>query len=136
MRNPIKPRVLVVEDDPHTRALISVWLGDEGCEVIGVPDGAAAIEVLGELTPDVAVLDLMMPGVDGLTLLRFMRERPATQATPVVILTARSDDDTAWESWTAGCDYFVGKPFEPEALAAAVLRLVRGAVPERSARPA
>lgn len=117
------PRILIAEDDPATRALLVDLLDAEGFDVEAAPNGTRAVEIVRASAPDLALLDIMMPGVDGLEVLKFIRHWPATATIPVVILTARDDDVTTWAGWTAGCDYFLTKPFEPEDLISTVARL-------------
>lgn len=118
------PRVFVAEDDPSIRSLIVQVLRLEGHEVAEFADGGSVREALqSSQTPDLVVLDIMMPHVDGLALLSEIRSQSVTQALPVVLLTAKADDATTWAGWSSGCDYYMTKPFEPEELVAAVHRL-------------
>jgi DNA-binding response OmpR family regulator len=119
----MKPKILIAEDDPATRALLVDLLEAEGFDVDAAPNGTRAVELIRAATPDLALLDIMMPGVDGLEVLKFIRHWPPTATIPVVILTARDDDVTTWAGWTAGCDYFLSKPFEPDVLISTVTRL-------------
>ena len=81
-------RVLVVEDEPDIRAAVSETLADEGYEVVSAPDGAAALSLLDGQLPDVAVVDLMMPGMDGPAFLRECRAHPRGADMQVVLITA------------------------------------------------
>src|SRR5687768_11977239 len=115
------PRIMVAEDDPSIRSLITQLLRLEGHEVAEFADGGAALEALRtSQTPDLVVLDIMMPQVDGLALLGEIRSQTTTSTVPVVMLTAKADDSTTWAGWSAGCDYYMTKPFEPEDLLSAV----------------
>jgi CheY-like chemotaxis protein len=119
-------KVLIAEDDPAIRSLISQVLSLEGYEVHAFGDGQKALEALRtSSTPAAVVLDIMMPVVDGLALLAEIRGTPATQTTPVVMLTAKADDASTWAGWAGGCDYYMTKPFEPDDLISAVNRLVQ-----------
>ena len=113
--------VLVVEDDEVIRGMLVFLLEGEGHDVEAAADGAEALEVLRRRTPDCVVLDLMMPGVDGLTVLRTRQAEGIGADARVVVLTARSGTDDAVWCWEAGADEFLTKPFEPERL----LRTVR-----------
>lgn len=113
--------VLVVEDDEVIRGMLVFLLEGEGHDVEAAADGAEALEVLRRRTPDCVVLDLMMPGVDGLTVLRTRQAEGLGADARVVVLTARSGTDDAVWCWEAGADEFLTKPFEPERL----LRTVR-----------
>jgi DNA-binding response OmpR family regulator len=108
-------RILVVDDDEATRDMVRAVLEAEGYAVTCADDGFAALRAVEHARPDCVVLDVMMPVMDGHAVLGRIRagERPAL---PVVMLTARADDDQAWLAWTEGVDYFLAKPFDPEEL--------------------
>ncbi len=113
--------MLVVEDDEVIRGMLVFLLEGEGHTVEQAADGAEALEILRRRTPECIVLDLMMPGVDGLTVLRTRQEEGFAADARVVVLTARSGTDDAVWCWEAGADEFLTKPFEPERL----LRIIR-----------
>jgi len=113
--------VVVVEDDEVIRGMLVFLLEGEGHTVEQAADGAEALEILRRRTPECIVLDLMMPGVDGLTVLRTRQEEGFAADARVVVLTARSGTDDAVWCWEAGADEFLTKPFEPERL----LRIIR-----------
>ena len=115
--------VLIVEDDPALRSMVSSVLELDGYDVTVVADGRKALETLRSAPFAAVVLDIMLPGVDGISILRTIREDPAMWSIPVVILTAKADDLTTWEGWKAGCDYYMTKPFDPAELAAILHRL-------------
>lgn len=117
-------RLLVAEDDPATAGLITDVLELEGIEVTVVPDGDIALGCLDRRMPDLVILDIMMPRVSGLTVLRRMRERPEMRTLPVILLTAKADPQTIWQGWEAGCDLYLTKPFRPSELIDAVSRLL------------
>ncbi len=108
--------ILVVDDDPSVRALVRDVLECEGHTVRLVPDGYAALRAVAAERPDCVVLDVMMPGMDGHEVLARLRATPSGLELPVVMLTAAADDANAWQGWSAGVDYFLGKPFDPEVL--------------------
>ncbi len=85
--------VLVVDDLPQNVRLLDAILSPRGYEVIGVGSGAEAIAVLGERTPDIVLLDILMPGMDGYAVCRHIREEPATAFLPVVMITASGDQE-------------------------------------------
>jgi DNA-binding response OmpR family regulator len=118
------PKILIAEDDPAIRSLISQILSLEGYDVASFSEGAGAQEALHASAPDLVVLDIMMPNVDGLTLLEDIRSTETTRSIPVVLLTAKADDSTTWAGWSGGCDYYMTKPFEPDELIATVNRLI------------
>ena len=110
-------RILFADDDPGMRALVVINLEAEGFVVTTAPDGIAALEEFERVHPDLVVLDVMMPGLDGLEVLQELRNRPAAAGIPIVLLTAKATDADVWEGWKAGADYYMTKPFKPEDLA-------------------
>jgi len=118
-------RVLVVEDDPDIVELIDHYLRAEGFEVEGVRDGREAIERLRGGSYDVVILDLQLPGMDGLTLCAELRRDKRTHALPVIMLTARSDEADRVVGLEVGADDYVVKPFSPKELVARVRALLR-----------
>ena len=107
-------RILYAEDDPAMRTLFEMNLEAEGFDVHLVADGDAAYHAAHELMPDLIVLDIMMPGRDGYTVLRELKDDPRTQHIPVVLLTAKATDEDVWEGWQSGADYYITKPFNVE----------------------
>src|SRR6478672_1023761 len=119
-------RALIVDDDKEICTLLCTYLADFGIEARGVHDGAAMRRALAEQTPDVIILDLMLPGEDGLTLCRHLR---ATGNIPVIMLTARGEPADRVVGLELGADDYVVKPFDPRELVArvhTVLRRARG----------
>ena len=116
-------RVLLVEDEPNIVESLTFLLGKAGFDVVTEPDGKAALEaVLGD-PPDVLILDVMLPGLDGFEILRRLRADARGQGLKIIILTAkgqRVDRQTAHEG---GADLFITKPFSNNDLIAAVTRL-------------
>jgi two-component system response regulator MprA len=115
-------RVLVVDDERSLRELLAYGLGQAGFSVRTVADGSAAFPVLQAWQPDVIVLDVMLPGRDGLTLLPEFR---SLTTAPVVMLTARTELDEKLAGFSAGADDYVGKPFDLEELVARLRTLLR-----------
>lgn len=111
------PRVLVVDDEPGIVDLLVLGLGREGFTVVGASDGAQALAVLHEATPDLIVLDVGLPGLDGFTLLEKIR---AESTVPIVMLTARGDLDDRVRGLGLGADDYVAKPFHLEELTARI----------------
>ena len=116
-------RVLLAEDDRATRESIARALELDGYEVRAVPDGAAALEAFEGDTPDLLVLDLMMPNVDGLTVCRRLRAR--SDHTPILIATARTEVSDRVSGLDAGADDYLPKPFALDELLARVRALLR-----------
>ena len=117
--HPFQPgwlHVLFADDDPGMRAVVTMNLETEGFEVTAVEDGDAALDAAKHLYPDLIVLDVMMPGRDGLDVLRSLKARPDTATTPVVLLTAKATERDVHNGWEAGADYYMTKPFKPEDL--------------------
>ena len=110
------PAILVIDDDPAIRSLVSDCLELEGYDVRAAEDGFAGLRAIEAQRPDCVLLDVMMPGLDGQQVLQRIRAAENGADLPVVMLTAYSDDANAWQAWTEGVDYFLGKPFEPEEL--------------------
>lgn len=105
-------QVLVVDDEPDIRQFLEMTLEMSDYEVVTAGDGVEAEAVARRLLPDVIILDVMMPGVDGISVLRNLRSDPATQNIPVVLLTAKSSDPDVWSGWEAGANYYMAKPFD------------------------
>ena len=114
------PRVLVAEDDPDILALIAYRLERSGYDVITAPDGAEALRLAFEHHPDLLVLDVMMPRIDGYGVTRAIRQHPATERTPVLLLTARVQEADVAQGFEAGADDYLKKPFSPQELRARV----------------
>ena len=110
------PKILVIDDDPSVRSLVADSLEIEGYEVHTAEDGFSGLRAIEAHKPDCVLLDVMMPGLDGHQVLQRIRSAEERPALPVVMLTAYSDDATAWQAWTEGVDYFLAKPFDAEEL--------------------
>ena len=106
-------RILVVEDDENIRELVDVILSGAGYEVVTAPDGAAALQAVGSARPDLVLLDMRMPIMDGWEFARQYRARPEPPA-PIVVLTAARD--AAARAAEIHADGFLGKPFDVESL--------------------
>ena len=121
--------VLVVDDDPAIQKVLRLNLELEGYAVVSACNGAEALERLADRKPDLVVLDVMMPVVDGLEVLRRIREDVAMADLPVILLTARSTEDDMWQGWQLGADYYMTKPFDIEELLRSMDRLLSGRSP-------
>jgi two-component system phosphate regulon response regulator OmpR len=115
-------QVLVVDDDASLRELLSDYLQREGFAVGGVGDGTALFEWLDGQTPDILILDLMLPGEDGLTLARRVRARLPV---PIIMLSARADEIDRIIGLEVGADDYLGKPFNPRELLARIRAVLR-----------
>jgi DNA-binding response OmpR family regulator len=128
-----KPRVAVVEDDASIGVMITQSLALEGFDVTVFTDGTSASARVRTAAPDAVVLDIMLPGKDGLTILRELRQSPATAELPIVMLSAKTDSSTAWQGWTGGANYVMPKPFAPDELARVLHSLIGQQEPSRIA---
>ena len=119
--------ILVVDDESPIRDLVRDVLELDGHDVVEAADGPTALEAVAEKSPDLLVLDIMMPGMSGLDVLRSLRREHSGAELPIILLTAASDDDTTWAGWTAGASVFLPKPFDPSHLMDWVERLLSDA---------
>ena len=123
MSKPIEASIVVVDDEPSIRELLVASLHFAGFEVNTAASGSEAIEVIERLQPDLIVLDVMLPDIDGFTVTRRIRQEGIT--TPVLYLTARDDTQDKVMGLTVGGDDYVTKPFNPQELAARVRSQLR-----------
>jgi DNA-binding response OmpR family regulator len=114
--NDVRPLVLVADDDPDILALVRFRLERDGYEVLSAPDGETALDLAMARTPDLAVLDVMMPRLDGYEVTRRLREHGPTTTIPIILLTARVQEPDLERGFEAGADDYVTKPFSPQAL--------------------
>jgi two-component system phosphate regulon response regulator OmpR len=121
--SPSAKRLIVVDDDPKLRDLLSRYLSGNGFEVSLAADGAALNRMLQRATPDLLVLDLMLPGEDGLSIVR--RLRAANDRTPVIMLTAKGDEVDRIVGLEMGADDYLPKPFNPRELLARIHAVLR-----------
>jgi len=120
-----KPSVLVVEDEEDIRELVSYNLLREGYQVASVASGEAALSSVDSDVPDLVILDLMLPGVDGLTVCRKLKADPKTQPIPIVMLTAKGEEADIVTGFNLGADDYITKPFSPKVLVARVRAVLR-----------
>lgn len=125
-------RILVVDDDPTVAEVVSGYLDRAGYVVDRAEDGPAALDRAAAHRPDLVVLDLMLPGMDGLEVCRRLRENGPV---PVVMLTARGDEDDRILGLEVGADDYVTKPFSPRELVLRVQSVLRRARPGPGIRP-
>lgn len=121
-------RVLVADDDADIRDLVVFKLEQAGFDVESVDDGIGALERARDSTPDLVLLDVMMPGMSGIDVTRELRADPATARIPVILLTARVQEVDVETGFATGADDYVLKPFSPRELVSrvqAVLARVR-----------
>jgi len=106
-----RPLVLVADDDPDILSLVTLRLERDGYEVIGAPDGERAVEEALERTPDLALIDVSMPKLDGYEVTQRLRQHEPTSAIPIILLTARVQDSDVARGIEVGADDYVKKPF-------------------------
>jgi DNA-binding response OmpR family regulator len=126
------PHLLVVDDDRETRELLSGYLGSQGFEVAAVADGRAMDEWLAEHTTELVILDLMLPGEDGLSIARRLS---AEHKLPIVMISARGEELDRIVGLEVGADDYLPKPFNPRELLARVRAVLRRASPDREQEP-
>ena len=120
-------KVLIVDDEEHIIELARLYLSREGYQVEGIGDGALAMAKFGQMKPDLVVLDIMLPGVDGLTICREIRK---LSQVPIIMLTARDEVTDKVVGLELGADDYLTKPFHPQELVARAKALVRRAQAE------
>jgi two-component system phosphate regulon response regulator PhoB len=128
--------VLIVEDEENIRELLSYNLQREGYVVTGVEYGEAALAAVQSHPPDLIVLDLMLPGMDGLTVCQRLKGDPATASIPIVMVTARGEESDVVRGLELGADDYITKPFSPRVLSARVRAVLRRGGGEPTTREA
>jgi two-component system, OmpR family, phosphate regulon response regulator PhoB len=129
----MKARILIVEDEEALTLLLRYNLEAEGYDVDTVARGDEADLLLKESTPDLVILDWMLPGLSGIELCRRLRARPETKQLPIIMLTARGEESERVRGLATGADDYIVKPFSVPELSARVRALLRRALPERLA---
>ena len=107
----MRAQVLAIDDDPDCLIMEQHMLRQMGFGVCTASSGAEALRIVETVRPDVILLDLLMPEMDGFTVLDKLKNNPATESIPVVIVSARGRDDDLLAGYVAGADYYVSKPF-------------------------
>ena len=120
-----RSRVLIVEDEPHIIESLSFVLGREGFLVSSALDGEAAVEVLRRDPPDLVILDVMLPRLNGFEVLKLAKADPALKAIPVIVLTAKGQQQDRRLAEEIGSDGFMTKPFSNREIVEQVRRLIR-----------
>ena len=119
-----KKKILIVDDEKQLVSLVRLHMEMSGYEVLTAKDGEEALDALGKGKPDLVILDLMIPKVDGLEVCRRLRAEPGTSGTYVIMLTALSETTDKLKGFECGADDYVTKPFSPKELVARVNRLL------------
>ena len=118
-------KILIVEDEVAIRQMLSMALTQEGYSSLEAPNVNAAFEMLENLTPDLILLDWMMPGLSGLEFTRRLKKTPNTKSIPIILLTAKSEETDKVTALDAGADDYITKPFSTPELIARVRALLR-----------
>jgi DNA-binding response OmpR family regulator len=120
-----KVTVLVVEDEPDLREVIRYNLEREGFRILETEDGEEGLDLLREQLPDLVLLDIMLPGLDGIEICRSIKYDPHTRNIPVIMVTARGDESDIVLGLGVGADDYIIKPFRPRELVARVRAVLR-----------
>ncbi|MBW1991400.1 MAG: response regulator transcription factor [Deltaproteobacteria bacterium] len=120
-----KEKILVVEDEEDIRELLRYNLSREGYQVAGAASGEEALEIAGRLQPDLVLLDLMLPGVDGLEVCRRLKQDDRTRDLAIVMLTAKGEEADIVAGLELGADDYITKPFSPRILVARLRAVLR-----------
>ena len=120
----MKPQVLIIDDDAKLQSLLREYLEGYGFQVASLGDGRQAVEALVEVNPDIVILDVMMPGPDGLEVLGRLRK---SSTVPVIMLTAKGEDADRIVGLELGADDYLAKPFNPRELLARIKAVMRRA---------
>lgn len=122
----VENRILIVDDDPKLQRLLKEYLENNGFQVISLMDGSQVLKTIGNKSPDLVILDIMLPGKDGLEILKeIRREHPI----PVILLTAKGEDTDRIVGLELGGDDYLPKPFNPRELLARMKAILRRAAP-------
>ena len=122
----VKKKILVVEDDRDVSELIAYNLQRENYDVTCLYEGAGVVEFVRKRKLDLIILDLMLPQVGGLEICRTLKEDPATKKTPIIMLTAKSEESDVVLGLRMGANDYIPKPFSPKILAARVKAITHG----------
>lgn len=117
-------KILVCDDERHIVRLIQVNLERQGWEVVTAFDGKEGLEKIRSEKPNLVVLDVMMPYMDGFEVLKSLRREPETEQLPVIMLTAKAQDKDVFEGYHYGADMYLTKPFNPMELVTFVKRII------------
>ncbi len=125
--------ILAVDDERAIVRLIQVNLERQGYVVVTAFDGREALEKIAAAKPDLVILDVMMPYLDGFEVLSALRSDPDTVDLPIIMLTAKAQDADVFRGWSHGVDAYLTKPFNPQELISFVKRILDGGTPPSSA---
>lgn len=120
-----KHSILIVEDEESLLQLESILLTSKGYQVTGVTDGMAALKAIAENRPDLVLLDIMMPGIDGFEVCRRIKQNPATESLPVVMLTAKKSTLDQARGAEVGAAAYITKPFKSQKVVSVIEGLLQ-----------
>jgi two-component system alkaline phosphatase synthesis response regulator PhoP/two-component system response regulator VicR len=124
---PLAKKILAVDDERHIVRLIQVNLERAGYQVVTAFDGTEGLKKVESEKPDLIVLDVMMPRMDGFEVLKRLQANPETRGIPVIMLTAKAQDTDVFRGWSSGVSAYLTKPFNPLELITFVKRIFSGA---------
>lgn len=125
-------RVLIVDDDPDILRLVSYNLGQAGFEIVTASTGRKALDIAQKQPPDLIILDVMLPDVDGMEVCRTLRQQSPSRRIPIIMLTARGEEIDRVVGFELGADDYVAKPFSPRELVLRVKSILRRSGGERA----
>jgi len=128
-----REKIVVIEDEPDILEVIAYNLKREGYEVLESRDGEAALRQIGRHAPDLIILDLMLPSIDGIEICRRLRSDAVTRSIPVIMVTAKGEESDIVLGLGVGADDYVTKPFSPKELIARVRAVLRRGQPKEEA---
>ena len=117
-------KILVVEDEPEIRILVKTILEKAGYSVVEAEDGEAALRLVNEEEPDLVLLDVMIPGIEGWEVCRRIRENEATRRLPIIMVTVRTTDEDIQRSVECGANAHINKPFDQRELLDTIKKLL------------
>ena len=124
---PLPKKIIIVEDQPAVADLLEEMLGIDGYQMIKIHSSTGALSVIRAENPDVVLLDIMMPDVSGLEVLKYMQREPGLQQIPVVIVSARTSSSDIRAGMDAGATVYLTKPVDVDVLRETVARVIRAA---------
>lgn len=127
MTEPNKKKILIADDEKDIRTLVSQILGEEKYKIYFASNGREAIEAANANKPDLLILDLMMPEIDGVEVCRCLKQNKDTKKIPIIMLTAKTGVADKIEGFVTGADEYITKPFDPSKLETTVEKVLRRA---------
>ena len=135
MPSPASKKILIVEDEPDILQLVKLYLEKEGFRTVSAKTGTEALQQVKQEKPDLVVLDLMLPEIDGLEVCKRLRSAPETAMLPIIMLTAKAEESDTIVGLELGADDYVTKPFSHKTLVARIKALFRRLEQNRTTAP-